>query len=415
MRLVAHRDPLSCHARRPAELLRYLSRLLAAERRRRGTPSGSRKLTCRDQAILALRWFRDRTHIEALGGDHGVSRATAYRYVAEAVDVLSERAPGLAEALERAMAEGVPYVILDGVNGQVVAPAGGQVKVPTPSGWLVGFQGGSSFGSGLAHAVGVAAGDHDVGVVEQPVEEADGGGVLGQEAAPLVEWPVAGDAEGAALVGGGDEPEQQLGAGVVEGGEPDFVDQDEVVAEQVLDDLPDAVVGQAAVEGVGEVGGGEVADPAPGVDGGDAEGDQDVAFPGAGRPDQAQVLRGGDPFQGGEVVQGGARDGRRAAVEFLQGLEGWGLLTGHQRGPRPGHTWGLSHGHGQGRLADRDRGHRGSMPPPHRRPPRHRRREMGTGRCRGGPHPQSSDRKRRLRGVLAFPPRTRAAATLSRR
>jgi len=27
--------------------------------------------------------------------------------------------------------------------------------------------------------------------------------------------------------------------------------------------------------------------------------------------------------------------------------EGWGLLTGHQRGLRPGHTRGLSHGHGQ--------------------------------------------------------------------
>lgn len=98
----------------PAELLRYLSRLLAAERRHRGTPARSRRLTCRDQAILALRWFRDRTRIEALGRDHGVSRATAYRYVAEAVDVLSEQAPGLPEALARAAAEGVPYVILDG-------------------------------------------------------------------------------------------------------------------------------------------------------------------------------------------------------------------------------------------------------------------------------------------------------------
>jgi hypothetical protein len=98
----------------PAELLRYLSRLLAAERRRRATPARSRKLTCRDQAILALRWFRDRTRIEALGRDHGVSRATAYRYLAEAVDVLSAQAPGLPEALERATAEGVPYVILDG-------------------------------------------------------------------------------------------------------------------------------------------------------------------------------------------------------------------------------------------------------------------------------------------------------------
>lgn len=98
----------------PAGLLRYLSRLLAAERRRRSTPARSRKLTCRDQAVLALRWFRDRTRIEALGRDHGVSRATAYRYVTEAVDVLSAQAPGLPQALERAMAEGAPYVILDG-------------------------------------------------------------------------------------------------------------------------------------------------------------------------------------------------------------------------------------------------------------------------------------------------------------
>ena len=98
----------------PAELLRYLSRLLAAERRRRGTPARSRKLTCRDQALLALRWFRDRTRPGRLAADHGISRATAYRYVDEAVDVLSAQAPGLDEALERALADGVPYVVLDG-------------------------------------------------------------------------------------------------------------------------------------------------------------------------------------------------------------------------------------------------------------------------------------------------------------
>ena len=95
-------------------LVLFLSRLLAAERRYRGTPARSRKLTPRRQAVMALRWFRDRTRIEALGRDHGISRATAYRYVAEAVDVLSAQAPGLAGALERAMADGVPYVILDG-------------------------------------------------------------------------------------------------------------------------------------------------------------------------------------------------------------------------------------------------------------------------------------------------------------
>src|SRR5579871_957332 len=90
----------------PDGLVRYLARLLAAERRYRGTPARSRKLTPRGQAVLALRWFRDRTRIEALGRDHGISRATAYRYVAEAVGVLSAQAPDLAGALERALAEG---------------------------------------------------------------------------------------------------------------------------------------------------------------------------------------------------------------------------------------------------------------------------------------------------------------------
>ena len=83
------------------------------------------------------------------------------------------------------------------------------------------------------------------------------------------------DGQGAAFVGGGDEPEQQLGAGVVERGEPDFVDDDQVGAEQGVDDLADGVVGQAAVEGVDEVGGGEVADLVPGVDRGDAEPDEE--------------------------------------------------------------------------------------------------------------------------------------------
>ena len=108
----------------PAELLVFLTRLLAAERRRRGTPAGSRALTCRAQALMALRWFRDRARPERLASDHGVSRATAYRYLAEAVAVLSAQAPDLADALERALADGVPYVILDGKVFEADACAG---------------------------------------------------------------------------------------------------------------------------------------------------------------------------------------------------------------------------------------------------------------------------------------------------
>jgi len=44
--------------------------------------------------------------------------------------------------------------------------------------------------------VGLAVGDDDGGVVEEPVEEADGGGVFGKELAPVLGRPVRADAEG---------------------------------------------------------------------------------------------------------------------------------------------------------------------------------------------------------------------------
>jgi hypothetical protein len=96
------------------ELAQSLSRLLAAERRRRGTRKGSRVPTCFHQAVLALRWFRQDADITAWGRDHGTSRATAYRYVDEVIDVLAAQAPDLHEALQRAQAHGLAYVILDG-------------------------------------------------------------------------------------------------------------------------------------------------------------------------------------------------------------------------------------------------------------------------------------------------------------
>jgi hypothetical protein len=96
------------------ELAWFVSGLLRQERELRRTPRGSRKLGCYQQAVLALRWFRDRTAIGALARDHGVSRATGYRYVDEVITLLAAQAPELPDALERAMADGVPFVILDG-------------------------------------------------------------------------------------------------------------------------------------------------------------------------------------------------------------------------------------------------------------------------------------------------------------
>src|SRR5512140_475092 len=110
LHVIAYRATLDV----PRELVQSVAKLLAAERRRRGTPKGSRALTCFWQAVLGVRWFRDRTAPDALARDHGISRATAYRYLDEVIEVLADEAPELREALERAQDEGLSHVILDG-------------------------------------------------------------------------------------------------------------------------------------------------------------------------------------------------------------------------------------------------------------------------------------------------------------
>ena len=98
----------------PFQLTVFVSRLLAEHRRELGTRDGTRALTCWKQAVFALAWFRDRPDIRRLGAGSGISQATAYRYKDEAVEVLAAKAPTLREALEKAVEQGLPYLILDG-------------------------------------------------------------------------------------------------------------------------------------------------------------------------------------------------------------------------------------------------------------------------------------------------------------
>jgi len=97
----------------PRELAQYLGRLLRAERRVRGTRAGARALTFYWHAVFALCWFRENRDITALARDHGISRATGYRYLDEVIAVLSEQAPDLHEALRQAQHDGLAHVILD--------------------------------------------------------------------------------------------------------------------------------------------------------------------------------------------------------------------------------------------------------------------------------------------------------------
>src|SRR5437870_9729875 len=96
--------------------------------------------------------------------------------------------------------------------------------------------------------------------MQKAVEERNRGRLHWQEVAPLLEWPMAGHAEAAAFVSGGHETKEQLGTSVIERSKPQLVDQDQLMAQEVADDLADGVVGQAAVQGFDQISGDQVAD-----------------------------------------------------------------------------------------------------------------------------------------------------------
>lgn len=98
----------------PVDTLNWLTGLLHRHRRAHDARPEQRAGTPRTQAKLLLRWYRDGVRVVDLGRDHGVSQATAYRYLHEGIDVLAAAAPELHEALGKAQENGLPYVSLDG-------------------------------------------------------------------------------------------------------------------------------------------------------------------------------------------------------------------------------------------------------------------------------------------------------------
>jgi DDE superfamily endonuclease len=98
----------------PLQLVIKVSNLLRKRRKELGTRNGTRALTCYQQAVFILAWFRDRPGLSRLGQGFGISQATAYRYKDEGVEVLRALAPTLHDTLEKVAEQGLPYLILDG-------------------------------------------------------------------------------------------------------------------------------------------------------------------------------------------------------------------------------------------------------------------------------------------------------------
>ncbi|MFF7715967.1 IS5 family transposase [Streptomyces sp. NPDC007988] len=90
--------------------LRFLSAHLRARRQERGTRW--RRVSAGRQALLVLAYLRCGHTYAQLAAGFGVGTTTAYRYIAEAIDVLAALAPTLAEAMKTASTKA--FVILDG-------------------------------------------------------------------------------------------------------------------------------------------------------------------------------------------------------------------------------------------------------------------------------------------------------------
>lgn len=98
----------------PADTVAQVSRWLAAHRKAHDRAPWQRAATPYVQAILVLRWFKERTDVRILARDARVSTATAYRYLHEGIDVIAAYAPELPEVLAHGLDEGWAFVCLDG-------------------------------------------------------------------------------------------------------------------------------------------------------------------------------------------------------------------------------------------------------------------------------------------------------------
>ncbi|WP_435137613.1 IS5 family transposase [Actinacidiphila sp. bgisy144] len=90
--------------------LRFLSARLCQHRRELGTRW--RRLSPGRQALLTLAYLRNGHPYAQLAAGFGIGTTTAYRYVAEAVELLATLAPTLAEAARTASTKA--FVLLDG-------------------------------------------------------------------------------------------------------------------------------------------------------------------------------------------------------------------------------------------------------------------------------------------------------------
>ncbi|HJX28455.1 MAG TPA: hypothetical protein VJ885_11115 [Thermoanaerobaculia bacterium] len=87
-----------------APVLKAVTSRVSRRRRRPGFRPAQRAGTVHTQVVLVLRWRRHRLDLRTLASDAGLSIATTYRYLHEALDVIAAHAPDLHDVVRTASA-----------------------------------------------------------------------------------------------------------------------------------------------------------------------------------------------------------------------------------------------------------------------------------------------------------------------
>jgi hypothetical protein len=165
------------------------------------------------------------------------------------------------------------------------------------------------------------AGLDDIAVMGQPIQH--GGGHLGvaEDLRPIGEGEVGGDQQRRVLIELADQMEQQLAAGLAERQIAEFVDDDEIVAQQLLGQAATATGRLFLFELVDQIDQVEEASSRAGADDGRGHGDAEMGFAGAGAADEDGVALGVEERAGGEFAHLPFIDRRVGKDELVDVLE----------------------------------------------------------------------------------------------
>ena len=164
----------------------------------------------------------------------------------------------------------------------------------------------------------------DGAVVDKAVHGGEGHGGVGEDPVPFAEGVVGGDKQGAELVAGADELEEDAGLGLVLGDVGQVVEDEEVVRVELFDGGLEGELAAGDLELLDEVGGAGEEDAEAALDECQANAGGEVALAGARWADEYDVVPAGDPGVAlGEGVDAGPREhGDGGEVEVGEGLSG---------------------------------------------------------------------------------------------